>query len=219
MIHKEGNDRDSLDWNAAITGLDLIVNGKLDEREPALTGARVARLLGRLLDEMGARGRDAYDGEDIHLRRAIDAYMAGKDKAAVKEAWKAARIGRVGLFGEKGDPDRSAQLRELLRRASLTRGGRDELITGSIRITPFDAALRWRQEKEYAGRGGVVVLFNGEVQGWVNMLRNPEHWQPGCIAVDEGGRTWTTIAGNDRDGALMWLANYDLGDPDVSAKF
>lgn len=44
----------------------------------------------------------------------------------------------------------------------------------------------------------------------MNQLRNPEHWRPGCIAVDEQGRTWTTIAGSERDGALMWLANYEL---------
>ncbi|MGF6265224.1 hypothetical protein OKW49_006217 [Paraburkholderia youngii] len=54
------------------------------------------------------------------------------------------------------------------------------------------------------------MLFNGEVQSWVNKLRNPEHWQPGCIAVDEEDHTWTTIAGNEREGALMWLANDEL---------
>jgi hypothetical protein len=53
----------------------------------------------------------------------------------------------------------------------------------------------------------VIVLFNGEVQSWVDELRNPEHWQPGCVAIDEQGRSWTTIAGNERDGALMWLPN------------
>jgi hypothetical protein len=77
-------------------------------------------------------------------------------------------------------------------------------------MSPYDIALQWRKETGRVGRGGVVVLFNGKVQGWVNTLRNPDHWQPGCIAVDEDGRTWTTIAGNDRDGALMWLANDDL---------
>ena len=76
--------------------------------------------------------------------------------------------------------------------------------------TPIDIAQRWRQENGYAGRGGVVVLFNGEVQGWVNKLRNPDHWQPGCIAVDEQGHSWTTIAGSERNGALMWLASHEL---------
>jgi len=76
-------------------------------------------------------------------------------------------------------------------------------------MSPFEIELQWRQETGRVGRGG-VVLFNGEVQGWVNTLRNADHWQPGCIAVGEDGRTRTTIAGNDRAGALMWLANDEL---------
>lgn len=55
-----------------------------------------------------------------------------------------------------------------------------------------------------------MVFFQGEVQGWVNQLRNPERWQPGCIAVDEQGNTWTAMMGNERDGALMWLSNHEL---------
>ncbi|WP_223997736.1 hypothetical protein [Burkholderia gladioli] len=72
-----------------------------------------------------------------------------------------------------------------------------------------DDARRYRQQEALLGKGH-VVFFLGEVQGWVNQLRNPQRWQPGCIAVDEQGRTWTTIAGNERDGALMWLANHEL---------
>nr|WP_152567246.1 hypothetical protein [Cupriavidus metallidurans] len=52
-----------------------------------------------------------------------------------------------------------------------------------------------------------IVVFEDKAQGWVNELRNPERWQPGCVALDEQGRSWTTIAGNERDGALMWLPN------------
>ncbi|CAG4923248.1 hypothetical protein [Paraburkholderia gardini] len=74
-------------------------------------------------------------------------------------------------------------------------------------MTLIEVARRWREENGYVGRGGVIVLFDGEVQSWVNTLRNPNHWQPGCIAVDEDGRTWTTIAGNQDDGALMWMPN------------
>ncbi|MDR8093300.1 hypothetical protein KPB05_38235 [Burkholderia gladioli] len=74
----------------------------------------------------------------------------------------------------------------------------------------IDDACRYRQQKGLVGKGGVVVLFQGEVQGRVNRLRNPDHWQPGCIAVDERGHMWTTIAGSERDGALMWLANHEL---------
>ena len=73
-------------------------------------------------------------------------------------------------------------------------------------------AHAWREANGYAGRGGVVVLFDGEVQSWVNCLRNPEHWKPGCVAVDEQGMSWTTIAGNDSKGALMWLPNDPIAD-------
>ncbi len=77
-------------------------------------------------------------------------------------------------------------------------------------LDPQEIARQWREAKGYAGRGGVIVLYQGEVQSWVNELRNPEHWQPGCVAVDEQGHTWTTIAGNTADGALMWLPNDPL---------
>lgn len=77
-------------------------------------------------------------------------------------------------------------------------------------MSPSEIAQNWRQASRYVGRGGVVVIFKGEVQGWVNELRNPEHWQPGCIAVDENGKTWGTVMGDERQGALMWLANHEL---------
>jgi hypothetical protein len=75
-----------------------------------------------------------------------------------------------------------------------------------------DVARIWRQARGYVGRGGVVVLFQGVVQSWVSELRNPEHWQPGCIAVDEKGRNWTALAGTEQNDALMWLANDLIAD-------
>lgn len=74
------------------------------------------------------------------------------------------------------------------------------------------AARRWREQWGYVGRGGVIVLFGGEVQSWVNELRNPESWRPGCVAVDEEGRTWTTVVGTDQNGSLMWLPNDPIPD-------
>jgi hypothetical protein len=68
-------------------------------------------------------------------------------------------------------------------------------------MTPVAIAHRWREAHGLFGRGGVIVLFHGEVQSWVNRLRNPEHWRPGCFAVDEEGRAWTAIAGDERGGA------------------
>lgn len=69
----------------------------------------------------------------------------------------------------------------------------------------LEITAAWRNAQGYAGKGGVVVVFNQEVQGWVNCLRDPAHWVAGCFAVSETGEIWHTIAGNDYDGALMWL--------------
>lgn len=74
-------------------------------------------------------------------------------------------------------------------------------------MTDIEAANAWRERYGYIGRGGVIVLYNGEGQSWVNELRNPEYWQPGCIAVDEVGHTWTAIAGDEQNGALVWMPN------------
>ncbi len=46
----------------------------------------------------------------------------------------------------------------------------------------------------------------------MNELRNPEHWAPGCLAINKRGEMWQTIAGNSEDGALMWLL---VGNPDL----
>ncbi|AGR67549.1 hypothetical protein Y037_4090 [Burkholderia pseudomallei MSHR983] len=48
-------------------------------------------------------------------------------------------------------------------------------------------------------------MFDGSVQSWGNELRDPEHWQTGCVAVDEQGRTWAALSGDDRNGARTWV--------------
>lgn len=65
-------------------------------------------------------------------------------------------------------------------------------------------ATRWRRENGYATKGGVVVIFDGEVCGWCSELRNPEHWRPGCIAVDSSGNQWISAGGSDQHGAQRW---------------
>jgi hypothetical protein len=69
----------------------------------------------------------------------------------------------------------------------------------------IELAHQWRTEQGYDDRGGVVVLYQGEVQSWCAELPSAKDWVSGCVAVDEAGRIWQTIAGNDQDGALMWL--------------
>ena len=82
----------------------------------------------------------------------------------------------------------------------------------SSRDSHADTARLWREEHGYVGCGGVVVLFNGVVGSWVNKLRNPGDWRPGCVAVDEDGKTWTAVAGSEQDGALIWLPDDPIAD-------
>ena len=68
----------------------------------------------------------------------------------------------------------------------------------------LSATQEWRKEFGYTGKGGVIVICNGVVQGWVNELRDPDHWQPGCIAIDESGRRWEAVGGDNQKGAESW---------------
>ncbi len=68
-----------------------------------------------------------------------------------------------------------------------------------------EIAKKWREE--YGGKsckGGLIVICNGVAQGWINELRDPNHWEPGCIVVDESGQGWVAVGGTDRDGAERW---------------
>lgn len=74
-------------------------------------------------------------------------------------------------------------------------------------INPVQIAHRWREREGYVGRGGVVVVFAGQAAGWMNELRDPQNWEPGCIAVDEAGNTWTATGGEPQNGATRWMPN------------
>lgn len=50
---------------------------------------------------------------------------------------------------------------------------------------------------------GVVVIYKGEAVGWMNELRDPQEWKPGCFAVDEQGNIFRAIGG-DEDSAKEW---------------
>lgn len=53
---------------------------------------------------------------------------------------------------------------------------------------------------------GVVVIFDSAVCGWMNELRDPQKWEPGCIAVDIDSRAYIARGGNAYDGASTWVA-------------
>lgn len=72
--------------------------------------------------------------------------------------------------------------------------------------SPEDLAREWRVKWGYVGRGGLVLVYEDEIQGWLDRLRDPDHWIPGVIAFDEDGNSWLT-AGGTRAGADKWVPN------------
>lgn len=72
-------------------------------------------------------------------------------------------------------------------------------------------AARWRSDNP-GHEEGVVLIWNGQVYGWKNNLRNAEHEQPGAIAVDPEGHLFVAEGGNDYDGAKCWVAMSTVDD-------
>jgi hypothetical protein len=62
------------------------------------------------------------------------------------------------------------------------------------------------QEKreENAWFDGYILIFNNEIYGWRNKLRNPETEQPGSIAIDPDGKLWQATGGDPDNGAEKW---------------
>ena len=52
---------------------------------------------------------------------------------------------------------------------------------------------------------GVALICDGEVYGWKNELRDPQHEIPGVLAVSGDGRVYEARGGNDDDGAEEWV--------------
>ena len=72
----------------------------------------------------------------------------------------------------------------------------------SPRNAIIQAANRWRAETCHPG--GVVVMYGEEFAGWMDRLRDPQHWAPGAIAIDELGNIWKATGGDDYNGAELW---------------
>ena len=51
-----------------------------------------------------------------------------------------------------------------------------------------------------------MVVFDGRAASWMNELRDPQHWEPGCIGMDEAGNTSAT-GGDPQNGATRWMPN------------
>ena len=61
-------------------------------------------------------------------------------------------------------------------------------------------AYRLKEQRQ----DGVVLVWDGQVYGWKNELRDPQHERPGVLAVSADGRVWKAVGGNYQDGARSW---------------
>jgi hypothetical protein len=71
-------------------------------------------------------------------------------------------------------------------------------------------AEHWWEETEYRYQGGLVIVSDGEATGWINQLRDPNHWEPGVIAVDEHGNQYQAIGGDSYNGATSWQPVWNI---------
>ncbi len=72
--------------------------------------------------------------------------------------------------------------------------------------TEYKAAVKIANEyRAESGRaGGAVLIYNNEVTGWQDELRDPQHWIPGCLAVIGEGRVYLAVGGTNQLGAKAW---------------
>lgn len=63
----------------------------------------------------------------------------------------------------------------------------------------------WRQKNAERASSGIVLIWDGEVYGWKNCLRDAQDERPGAIAVDESDNVFIAQGGSDYDGAKGWV--------------
>ncbi|APQ05661.1 ArdR protein [Pseudomonas syringae pv. actinidiae] len=66
-------------------------------------------------------------------------------------------------------------------------------------------ATKWRAGNQ-EHLGGVVLVWEGEVYGWKDELRDPDSERPGAYAVDKAGLVFRAEGGDDYNGAKAWVA-------------
>lgn len=76
----------------------------------------------------------------------------------------------------------------------------------SDHFTPEVAAenIRIAEEWRCGQLDGFVIVYAGEVAGWINELRDPQSWQPGAVAVDLAGNQYLAFGGDSYSGARLW---------------
>ncbi len=70
-----------------------------------------------------------------------------------------------------------------------------------------EIAKKWREQNAEHASDGVVLIWDGEVYGWKNCLRDAEQERPGAIAVDGDAHVFVAEGGNDY-GVRLENGNY-----------
>ena len=65
-------------------------------------------------------------------------------------------------------------------------------------------AAQWRARHEEC-RGGIVMIWEGDAYAWKNEVRDPQCERPGVYAVDEEGKIYIAVGGDDHNGAERWV--------------
>lgn len=66
-------------------------------------------------------------------------------------------------------------------------------------------AKDWVENNGYATKGGVVCIFQGQVQSWIKEMPRPADWRPGVYAVALPKETvFLAVGGDNVDGAKEW---------------
>lgn len=55
----------------------------------------------------------------------------------------------------------------------------------------------------------MILIWDGKVYCWRNILRTPQHERPRVIAVDTEENVFIAESGNEYDGAKCWVVNDD----------
>lgn len=67
-----------------------------------------------------------------------------------------------------------------------------------------ELADQYRLNVPHNLKNGVVVIYKNKVVGWMNKIKDPQVWKPGCFAVNEDGRIWLSVGGSQDEGAESW---------------
>ncbi|ENT4196177.1 hypothetical protein ACVWTJ_004536 [Salmonella enterica subsp. enterica serovar Infantis] len=55
----------------------------------------------------------------------------------------------------------------------------------------------------------MILIWDGKVYCWKNILRAPQHERPRVIAVDTEENVFIAESGNEYDGAKCWVVDDD----------